>query len=674
MGLSFRVRPALAVVFLAALAACGGGGGGGSVPGGGGGGILPTPSPTPVATATPTPPPAGSGFVTPTGGVTQLAANASNAFGSSMLTPSNDGTFVVQSTDTPAEAAAGTSLTEYTVSATESAAGAVPGAIARGTASSPVNAAARIPSNERAGVPSSFRPRLDPRTSALGRRFVAFARSRNVVARRAESARAPQTFAVGNHRTFHVLQGAITGVGGTCTAPAQSAGGECYVDVPSTVQFVSNHGYVWVDDAVTSDSSYGFTAADWSATGTTFDTDFARETVAFGPAFVTPVQQYQECDASGHVVSTMTTPVDLTGADPHISILVTKALEGTGEGGYFDFANDLNDGAANCAFGGPHPPSNLLPMFVMGADKYSGTADEGFWRTLDMPRTLPHEFQHYLHAMNKVIIPELQNNVQGYFDDSVIDEGCSELAEDLVLGTGVNSPQSWESRFDAFAYLFMPGNFSIPAFTGYDADPLSTATTPTYGFFHNTQGSYGGAYLLARYMYDRFGGDAAMHRLYADLSPPPSSTANLHPLVAEAGNGETFAQLYAEFAAALAARNVASSDPRFTFGSNVLLNGLTTITFAGGTTFNERFDGPRSPEDLASTTPETLPRIKLTPGATVSAKLISGATLFFNSAKSGGSIVRLNSATAPGGTVDGALVQGGYDDNGACLGPPSSCT
>src|SRR5665213_3165375 len=191
---------------------------------------------------------------------------------------------------------------------------------------------------------------------------------------------------------------------------------------------------------------------------------------------------------------------------------------------------------------------------------------------------------------------------------------------------------------------------------GTSRSPRSPATTPT------------------RYMYDRVGGDAAMHRLYADLSPPPSSTANLHPLVAEAGNGETFAQLYAEFAAALAARNVASSDPRFTFGSNVLLNGLTTITFAGGTTFNERFDGPRSPEDLASTTPETLPRIKLTPGATVSAKLISGATLFFNSAKSGGSIVRLNSATAPGGTVDGALVQGGYDDNGACLGPPSSCT
>jgi hypothetical protein len=369
--------------------------------------------------------------------------------------------------------------------------------------------------------------------------------------------------------------------------------------------------------------------------------------------------------------------VDLSGSDPHISMLITNALAANGEGGYFDFRNDLNDQELNCAFNGPHAPSNQLPMFVIGADQYntgsSNIADEGFWRTLDMPRSLPHEFQHYLHALNKVLLPELGSNVQGYFDDPVVDEGCSELAEDLVLGSGVNSPQSWESRYDGWWYMFAPGNFSIPSFTGYDADPLSTSQTPSYGFYHNTQGSYGGAYLLARYMYDRFGGDTAMHRLYADLSPSSSTVANLHPIVAEAGNGETFAQLYGEFAGALAARGVASSDPRFTFGNNVLLNGLTTITFPGGTMYNLRFDGPRSPEDITSASPGSSPRIKLTPSGTAHAKLISGATLFFNVAPSGGSLVELNSASAPGGAVDGALVQGAYDDKGACVGPASQC-
>jgi hypothetical protein len=273
-----------------------------------------------------------------------------------------------------------------------------------------------------------------------------------------------------------------------------------------------------------------------------------------------------------------------------------------------------------------------------------------------------------------VLIPELVNNTQGYFDDSVVDEGCSELAEDLVLGSGANPPQSWEPRYNAFLYLFMPGNFSIPSFTRYDADPLSTSATPAYAFYHNTQGSYGGAYLLARYMYDRFGGDAALHRLYADLSPPPASgAANLHPIVAEAGDGETFAQLYAEFAGALAARSVASTAPRFSFGSNVLLNGQTTLTIPGGTTYNELFDGPRSPEDITSSTPENLSRIKLTPSSTVHAKLISGATLFFNAAASAGSLVQLTATSAPAGAVNGALVQGAFNDNGACVGPASVC-
>jgi hypothetical protein len=673
MHLNGRVRPALAVVFFAALAACGGGGGGGAVPGGGGGGGgLPTPTPVPTAT------PPAPGYVAPTGGVTQLGPTASNQFASSMLNASADGTFVVQSTDTPAEAAAGTSLTEYDVTATETAGGQVPGARTRVTANLPVAANQRAPmSVERAFVPP-YRPRFDPRTTALNRRYASFARSRTVLGRRTESARTAQSFSVGSTRVFHVLQAAITGVGGTCNPPKQSQGGQCYIDVPATVRAVSNHAYVWVEDAVYNDASYNFSSSDWTTAANTFDTDYARETAAFGPAFFQANFHYPQCNTSGTKLpnSSFQPTVDLSGSDPHISFLITNVLAANGEGGYFDFGNDLNDQELNCAYNGPHAPSNQLPMFIIGADKYntgsSTVADEGFWRTLDMPRSIPHEFQHYLHAMNKVLIPELGSNVQGYFDDSVVDEGCSELAEDLVLGSGVNSPQSWEPRYDAWTYLLQSGNFSIPSFTGYDADPLSTSPTPSYGFFHNTQGSYGGAYLLARYMYDRFGGDAAMHRLYADLSPSSSSVANLHPIVAEAGNGESFAQLYDEFAAALAARGVASTDSRFTFGSNVLLSGLTTITFPGGTTYNLRFNGPRSPEDLTSSTPGSAPRIKLTPGNSVHAKLISGATLFFNTAASGGSLVELNSTSAAGGSVVGGLVQGGYNDNSACLGSPTT--
>jgi hypothetical protein len=113
------VRPGIAVAVFAAagLAACGGGGGGASPvnnppP-------IVTPSPSPVPTATPP----GTNFVKGAAGVVQIPSNAANTFSSSMLGASNDGTFVLQSTDTPGRPAATFTLLEYNVTASESAAG-----------------------------------------------------------------------------------------------------------------------------------------------------------------------------------------------------------------------------------------------------------------------------------------------------------------------------------------------------------------------------------------------------------------------------------------------------------------------------------------------------------------------------------------------------------------------
>ena len=664
VGSSFAV-----VVVCAALAACGGGGGGGGT--GGPPPVFPTATPvataTPVSTATPV---AQGGYVAPTGGVTQLVPVANNAFSSSLLSASTDGTFVVQSADAPAEPSGSTpTLTEYDVTAAESAPGQKPSSAARTVSTMRTTfAAARAD-----GAALPYRPRMDPRESAL--RATAQRITRSLVresGRSTQSVRRPQAFTTGATRTFHVLQGTITGVGGGCTAPQVSVGGQCYLDVPATLQYVSAHGYVWVDNAI--DASYNLGAADWQATGTAFDTDYARETVAFGPAFFNATRQYQQCDTSGTPFSSQAqyqAPVDLSGTDPHISILVTKALENTGEGGYFFSLDLVNDQEYNCAKA-PHAPSNALPMFVIGADKYqisSGTtADESYWRTVDMPRSLPHEFQHYLHAISKIYIPNLVNGVNGSFDDAFVDEGDAMLAQDLVKGTG----QDVNALVSGFEYLFNPANFSLTAFTGYDADPLDTSTNPAYGFFRSTVGNYGAAYLFQRYLYDRFGGDAAMHRQYASMTSPASG-ANVNPVVAEAGNGETFAQLYADFAAALAARNVASTDPRFTFSSNVTLVGTKQIPIPGNQTWDMVLNGPRSPDDITSAHPNSLPRIKLTASSTASAKLIDGATLFFNAAPSAGSIVSLNSTSAPSGKVGGALVQGPYNDNGSCLGPPPGC-
>ena len=586
MNLRGRVQAALAVAFLAALAACGGGGGGGgAVPGGGGGGAGPTPTPAPTAT-----PPASGGYVTPTGGVTQLGPVSSNTFSSSMLNASADGTFIVQSADTPSEpSASSATLTEYDVTASESAAGIKPGS--RGRTTAPTNRV-KAPLGSVESLALRLRPRLDPRTMESQRRLGTMSALRSVRGIRVASATRRPLFNVNDQRVFHVFQSPITGATTTCAAPAIKAGSDCYIDVTATLKAVSNHGYVWVDGGI--GAAYGLTGSDWQTVATTFDADYARETVAFGPAFFPgPTPSYTQCDSAGndldpthHGAGYQPVP-DLSGADPHISILITNALENTGEGGYFFFGSELNDQELNCAYHGPHAPSNALPMFIIGADNYgtsgSPTYDESYWLHTDMPRSLPHEFQHYLHTLNKVFKIDLTGG-NGVFDDAFVDEGDAMLAEDLV-NPSVTNGQVVDTLENAFEYLFSPGNFSLTSFTGYAPDPLDTSSNPAYNFYHNTSGNYGQAYLFARYLYDRFGGDAALQRVYSTLTPAPGSGANVSPIVAEA-NGESFQQVYGEFAAALAARNVASTDPRYTFSSTVTLVGSKQVPYPGGQTFD----------------------------------------------------------------------------------------
>jgi hypothetical protein len=659
-----RTRVVLAApAFLCALAlaACGGGGGGSAAGGGGGGGgVIPTPSPVPTA----------PGYVSPQAGVTRLSPTSSGVFASAILAASANGTLVVQSAETPAEPTGNTpTMTEYDVTASETA-GIAGSSVLRTTQATTRTLQEQI----------SYRPRLDPRTSATAQfrhaRSPFGSISRGLAP---QSIRRASAHALNDQRTFAIRTGAITGVTSACGSGQLSAGGSCYANVSTHLLAISQHAYVWVDDAL--NGQFGFTQADWTAVGTTFDTDFTREVAAFAPAFLTtnPTPTYTQCDATGATLpQTSWQPVpDLSGNDPHISIVITAALDSTGEGGYFDFNNLLNDQELNCAYKGPHVPSNGMPMFVLAGDTYtlgSGTIhDEGYWRQYDIQRGLPHEFQHYLHALNKVIAADIASPSSGEFDDSFIDEGTSMLAEDLVNS---GNAQSGDTLVNQAVYLLAPGNYSLTAFTGYTSDPLSTATNPPYGFYRNTAGSYGEAYLFMRYLYDRFGGDVALHRLYADLSQPVSGTANTHPDVAAAGNGETFTQLYADFVSAVAARGVATGgDARYQFSSSITLVGKKTIPLPGGQTWDVVLDGPRSPENFSASTPGSSPRIKLTPtGSTVTAKLIQGSTLFFNVAPavSPGATV-LGSVPNAAGRLNAALVQGAYDDTGACIGPAPGC-
>jgi hypothetical protein len=178
-----------------------------------------------------------------------------------------------------------------------------------------------------------------------------------------------------------------------------------------------------------------------------------------------------------------------------------------------------------------------------------------------------------------------------------------------------------------------------------------------------------------RYLYDRFGGAAMLHRLYADTTAAAQTSANTHPILAAAGDGESFAQLYAEFAAALAVRGVATTASPYAFSRQVMLVGTKSLALPGPRTWNLVLNGPRSPDDLTSTQPYTSARIKLDVGVSASALLLQGATDFFNVAPASGAGAMVSgSAPAAAGRLGAALVQGAYDDNPSCLGPSGQCS
>ena len=263
----------------------------------------------------------------------------------------------------------------------------------------------------------------------------------------------------------------------------------------------------------------------------------------------------------------------MTGIDPHISILITDALLGTGEGGYFYSGNFFAQNILNCGQA-PRAPSNELPMVVIGADNYTpGTGlpqyNPGYWVGTDMPRALSHELQHLLHNMDKYY-NRLANGLNPVIDDAWIDEGCSMLAEDLAAnGIQIDTPRY------SFSYMLEPSQFSLTSFVGFQPNPVTGSGQ--YGFYAYTAGNYGAAYLMARYLYDRFGGPAALHAIYADVRSGTPGQANTFPVLAAAG-GESWQQLFGEWAIALAAQSSGiTTDPRYGFNPAVVLRGPVQI-------------------------------------------------------------------------------------------------
>jgi hypothetical protein len=191
--------------------------------------------------------------------------------------------------------------------------------------------------------------------------------------------------------------------------------------------------------------------------------------------------------------------------DPHLSVLHARRI-GSGVAGYYSSAHEYPAEV--------RPDSNQMEMFFINAD--NANVGSAFYLG-----TLAHEFQHMIHWYN-------DRN-----EETWLNEGMSELAR-LINGFDPGgSDYAWSMRPDTQLN------------TWSDDDARSA--------------HYGGAYLFATYLLDRFG-EALTQAVVAD---PANGIASIDAVLVNHGAGLTFVDVFADWVVANFLDDPELADGRF---------------------------------------------------------------------------------------------------------------
>jgi hypothetical protein len=338
-------------------------------------------------------------------------------------------------------------------------------------------------------------------TAAANRR--ANASSSHAVAIRASSAPPP----IGAHQTFFV--GATASRGGPVVS---------YTSYPFTLVSTSAHVAVWIQDA---------SIAAFAPASSTFANDaevaYAADTAAIGSATYTDaaagrMTSVPYCDAAGNPAGTG--PLYAAPFSYLNVLVVDPGTVGPNVGGEFFPVDTYAQANLNCDTGSVHRRSNE-GGFVVAA--IAPTANVHY----HVQQLLAHEFTHLIQFVDQVI-------VLGRADaPPAIKEGLADLARDITLGTTDIGNVSGNT---AQSFLPRPQDYSILGMTG------------AHGRY--SSGNYGGAYLLMRYIADRYG--YGFIKTYVQNDPLTGTKASFDAVAAAAG-APSFAALFRDFGATLAA-------------------------------------------------------------------------------------------------------------------------
>jgi hypothetical protein len=191
--------------------------------------------------------------------------------------------------------------------------------------------------------------------------------------------------------------------------------------------------------------------------------------------------------------------------DPHLSILHARRL-GSGIAGYYSSADEYPAEV--------RPDSNQMEMFYINAD--NANVGSAFYLG-----TLAHEFQHMIHWYN-------DRN-----EETWLNEGMSELASLITGFDPGGSDYAWSVRPDTQLNTWSDGS--------------------------GRSAHYGGSFLFAAYLLDRFG-EALTQSVVAH---PENGIASIDVVLSENNTGLTFDDVFADWLVAVYLDEPELADERF---------------------------------------------------------------------------------------------------------------
>ena len=313
---------------------------------------------------------------------------------------------------------------------------------------------------------------------------------------------------VGTHQSFYV--GVTASRGGPVVG---------YTQYPFTLVSTSAHTAVWIQDS---------NVAEFAPASSTFANDaevaYAADTTAIGPATYTDTAAGRTanvpyCDGAGSPAGSGPLYAAPFG---YLNVLMIDANAlGQGVGGEFEPVDTNAQAYLNCTTGSARRHSNE-GGFIVAAISPSANVH------YHVQQFLAHEFAHLIQFVNQVIVLGRTGT-----EPPAINEGVAELARDVTLGTPDLGNTALGGAHD---FLLHPQSYSILGMTGAD------------GYY--SSGNYGGAYLLMRYIADRYG--YGFVKTYVQNDPLTSPKSSYDALAAAAG-APSFAALFRDFGATLAA-------------------------------------------------------------------------------------------------------------------------